>query len=368
MGSMRGKKPPPFPEYAVLGELIEQIVGEIAQKVGADFTVDSLVRRRTDQALRRRIVSLQHTSRIERRVTLEHDRTISEWVWRAPLDILELLLSMTEELARAASWHPTRPARPVKLRTLHDLLMRTVQVGREVELLLLAGFPDGALARWRSMHELNVVATVLACEDSSASERYAHHEAVMAERDVRHLIAAGEGGRRTRRQRRRRREVVARHESLVRRRDELLERYGREFARPYGWAADITSRKLGVKDPKFTHLERLALPHDKGMSIRLAHRHVHAASTAADFAWHSAPPGQEVELGAAPGRVGLVGMFVCETLGTCAAVFAEVCAHELPEAAGRWPVYREMILRTAKEAAALFSDIRAGLHRLGIRA
>jgi len=41
---------------------------------------------------------------------------------------------------------------------LARLYGRACQIGRKIELLLSNGFADGAEARWRTLHELTVVA------------------------------------------------------------------------------------------------------------------------------------------------------------------------------------------------------------------
>jgi hypothetical protein len=57
---------------------------------------------------------------------------------------------------------------------------------------LLAGYASGAHARWRTLHEIAVVALFIAQEDNSTAERYVHHRFVKSYEDaVEYLRAPG---------------------------------------------------------------------------------------------------------------------------------------------------------------------------------
>ena len=55
---------------------------------------------------------------------------------------------------------------------LSHLHPRMLLVASEVDALLRTGFPDGALARWRTLHEISVVATFIAQSDQDTAKRY----------------------------------------------------------------------------------------------------------------------------------------------------------------------------------------------------
>jgi len=67
---------------------------------------------------------------------------------------------------------------------LTRLHVRACQVSDEVITLLENGFADGAMARWRTLHELGVVATLIADGDERLAERYIHHDAVDVKRQA----------------------------------------------------------------------------------------------------------------------------------------------------------------------------------------
>lgn len=62
----------------------------------------------------------------------------------------------------------------------HGALVRlhgkAVMTAREVMILLRSGYSSGALARWRTLHEVWVVSLLLLEGDDELSRRYLHHE------------------------------------------------------------------------------------------------------------------------------------------------------------------------------------------------
>lgn len=112
---------------------------------------------------------------------------------------------------------------------LQRIHVRSLAICEEVIWLLRGGFPDGAFARWRTIHELMVVALFIRGEGEIAARRYLEHEAIYAHREFLRYRDNGTL------------EWTSYHESELRtltdRKSELEEEYGREFAGDYGWAA-----------------------------------------------------------------------------------------------------------------------------------
>lgn len=65
-----------------------------------------------------------------------------------------------------------------KFEALIRLHGRAVMTAHEVLVLLRAGYSTGALARWRTVHEIWVVASLLGERDPELSRRYLVHDAV----------------------------------------------------------------------------------------------------------------------------------------------------------------------------------------------
>lgn len=128
---------------------------------------------------------------------------------------------------------------------LTRLTARGMLIADEIQHLLRGGYPSGALARWRSLHEASIIAAVLAANDEATARRYLDHEAVgraKAARDYqRHAPAFGEAPL-----------DEQTLEEIIARRDALVTEHGARFKRDYGWAAHL------VADPNLRTLETLA--------------------------------------------------------------------------------------------------------------
>jgi hypothetical protein len=116
-----------------------------------------------------------------------------------------------------------------------------------VEILLEAGFADGALSRWRTLHEVAMVALFLQQFEKAGSDvarRYLDHLAVdslsMARkyRDASSKLGHSDITDRE----------FAQLQAEV---DALKHRYGKEFGSEYGWAASA----LNISSPTFAQIE-----------------------------------------------------------------------------------------------------------------
>jgi hypothetical protein len=136
---------------------------------------------------------------------------------------------------------------------LYGLLGRARRVAFEIHHLLSGGFPLGATARARTLHELAVTGLVIGeygrrAGSADLARRYLDHEAIARYRDAKEYQNAAAvlniaGVEPT---------LYARIEAD---RAATIARYGIEFKEPYGWAAVLTRNG---KAPKFDQLERLA--------------------------------------------------------------------------------------------------------------
>ncbi len=103
--------------------------------------------------------------------------------WGEPLNSLRMMLAISRELGGEVyqrnkrskakrNWH--------KLYVLSQLHVRACQVTAEILSLLENGYADGAMARWRTLYEIGVVATLIGDHDDELAERYLAHEFVEA--------------------------------------------------------------------------------------------------------------------------------------------------------------------------------------------
>ena len=103
--------------------------------------------------------------------------------WAEGFDLLEMLIVISEETGEAIN-HFDRPGaveeNDVQFEAVVTLHARALLVSREILCLLKGGFADGALGRWRTLHEVAVVAQFLSVHDRDISERYLLHRQIQA--------------------------------------------------------------------------------------------------------------------------------------------------------------------------------------------
>jgi hypothetical protein len=177
---------------------------------------------------------------------------------------------------------------------LTRLHARACLTALEVHTLLCSGYADGAHGRWRTLHELAVVSNILVDQgqDNDLAERFVLHEYAEAAWDARsyqkHAAALGY-------------EPFTQPEmqQLDRTRDELVGRFGADFARPYGWTAGL----LAPDRPTFAKLEELAGMAHMQPWYKLTSHKVHAGSKGAALGVKRRGPHQFMMAG--PGNIDL---------------------------------------------------------------
>ena len=149
---------------------------------------------------------------------------------------------------------------------------RAVLIAREVLTLLKAGLADGAHSRWRTLHEVTVIASFIAGGDNELGERYLLHYLITRWRSLAdHQMYAA----------RLNQAPFAAEEAadLQRAHDQLVERYGKSYENEWGWAAEA----LGVSSPTFRQIEqKTELDHWRPY-FRMASHAIHAGSQGIRF-------------------------------------------------------------------------------------
>lgn len=80
--------------------------------------------------------------------------------WKPGMDLLKMMLICSQEFGSTYNERSRALAveeQNYKFEAIVGLHARSLRVANEICALLIAGFPDGALSRWRSLHELAVV-------------------------------------------------------------------------------------------------------------------------------------------------------------------------------------------------------------------
>ena len=186
--------------------------------------------------------------------------------WREPMDLLWMLWITAQEIGEAHAHEGPNGTDPLVFDTLAHLHPRALLITSEIMCLLEGGFADGALARWRSLHEASVTAMFIAkhghnvARDYRASIWFENHKAAVALNDVAERanmqpFSAEEFA-----------EIVAM-------RDRAEAHIGRRLNGEWDWASSVFDRHR----IKFIDLER-----DVGMDhwrprYKWASQHVHSA-------------------------------------------------------------------------------------------
>jgi len=100
--------------------------------------------------------------------------------WKIPIDLFECLIRVSFESGEAHRYKLLKnlvcKSYPYKLDALVKIHARAIQTANEILVLLKAGYPDGANARWRCLHELAVISFFLKDSRDEVSRRYLEHD------------------------------------------------------------------------------------------------------------------------------------------------------------------------------------------------
>jgi hypothetical protein len=188
--------------------------------------------------------------------------------WGKPLGQLRMLLTMSREWCEWAHKRneSLEKGKKKQLRAiLIRILVRGCQVTNEIICLLENGFADGAMARWRTLHEFAVVAAVIAQHGEDIAERYLDHQAVESNRALKkYLTCHKDLGFKP---------LPAREQMKIRKAfDKAIKKYGQEFDSEYGWAA----HHLKNKRPSFVALEEAAGRAEMRSYYQMGNDNIHA--------------------------------------------------------------------------------------------
>ncbi len=194
--------------------------------------------------------------------------------WERPATLLRIIVALSERIAveSAPNGVPRLDGDDVLEPVLRRLHGRGVRIAKEMLALIEAGFADGAIARWRTLHEITVVAMFIQDHGAQCAKLYLAHDVVESYRSATsyraHQEALGY-------------EPIADEEwhdieSAYR---TALATYGDSFAAEYGWAR----RFLVGRASNFAEIEAsIALGHLRPF-YKMASQQVHAGPKAILF-------------------------------------------------------------------------------------
>jgi Family of unknown function (DUF5677) len=224
--------------------------------------------------------------------------------WGKPLDLLFMLLEAARESGEeyAATFQKVAEAeQDFVFLALCKLHARACLVASEVHWLLEGGYASGAMARWRTLHEIAVVGCFLRENCQAVAERYLlHHEAEAfksaTDFQKHHQTLDYEPF------------TPDELQGMEARCNQLCERFGTAYKQQWGWAAEA----LKSKKPTFTDVENaVSLDHYRPY-FKLASHANHAGSKGLhyDLGNDLNPPGTSYML-AGPSDAGLCDPGAC---------------------------------------------------------
>ena len=114
----------------------------------------------------------------------KHDKDLSGFrkrldrVWGKGLSLLDMLVVIAVEVCGEIVETETESTQPTLAFCHSRLHTRACQIANEAITLMRYGFADGAMARWRTLHEVAVVMNFLSEHGEEVAKRYLDHEAV----------------------------------------------------------------------------------------------------------------------------------------------------------------------------------------------
>lgn len=154
-------------------------------------------------------------------------------VWGEALDLYEMALVASREAGEIYNEEMEGGGHVdyAPFDALRRLHVRGCLVAAEVYALLADGYPEGAWARWRTLHELSVVAVTIGTEAPSIAERYLDHSVYEAWRDSQVLAGRGLD------------DEISEREQLAIDLRRLTDQHGAGFRDEWGWAYSIFGRR-----------------------------------------------------------------------------------------------------------------------------
>jgi hypothetical protein len=271
--------------------------------------------------------------------------------WKTPLDLLELLGEISLEAgAKLNSEYRSTAVKShdYKFDVLTRLQARSCQIGSEILCLLKAGLADGAHARWRTLHEIAVIATFIRDKEQEVAKRYLDYTIIETYRELLqykdHCEQLGHEPPTEEELRR----IQAMH-------DQVLKNYDVDFGARYGWIP-----RHVLKDRTFAGIEK---------SVRLDKHRPYYMIASQNI--HSGPKGLQFRLGlmkrpwvqplilAGPSNYGLAdpGQEAAISLGqtTCSLLSYKPTLERLS--------IMIVIVRLIEEAQLAFCDIQAQIKK-----
>lgn len=166
--------------------------------------------------------------------------------WKSAFDLLHTMILISQDLGTyvLTELPDSEFEATAKAHAIIGLHAKSLRVGREILCLMENGFADGALGRWRALHEAATIATFLSHGDEELSVRYILARDVQCYRAAKQYIEHEQKANLTPFGDREFKDLQERYKKII-------AEHGEEMKHDWGWAANNLSKKR----PTFAQIE-----------------------------------------------------------------------------------------------------------------
>lgn len=168
--------------------------------------------------------------------------------WKEGFDLIYLLLDLSLQIGRCAKIEvglENEKGVFYRLQAAIYLHARGLLVSREIFTLMKSGFPDGALGRWRTLHELAVINCFIAQNSEIIAQRYFEARIIQSRKAVKQYIEYQQKAKLTPFNQ-------VEHDEIENEYLRVINTYGKEVKNDYGWAAPAFKKD----NPSFFDIEK----------------------------------------------------------------------------------------------------------------
>ncbi len=189
--------------------------------------------------------------------------------WLPALDIIEKIWLVSQETAETFSSEYENEAKKIndkKFFALRSIHARCLLITNEIICLIKGGYADGALSRWRALHENAVIASIISENNQEIAERYILSFSFSSLKSAEQL---NQYAQKTGMQSISLEDI----DKMKFNCNKIIESKGKEMSNDYGWTFPIN----GNKKPTFEYLEKIAGMDHWRPYYRWASQHNHSA-------------------------------------------------------------------------------------------
>ncbi|MBW5894644.1 DUF5677 domain-containing protein [Pectobacterium aroidearum] len=229
--------------------------------------------------------------------------------WESPLKRLDALIyGCTEISDEVNSEYRTNPGiRSARLNIATRLHARAVQVSCEISHLLKGGFADGAMARWRTLHETTAILIFIAEGDEDLAKRFTDFQSIQRKKAAnRYNKYSGELG-----------FTSFSSEDLSRfdlEREGIVGKYEAGFGNDFGWAAKALGKEPSARTKvRFSDIEEFVELDFLRPHYGFANQYIHAGIDSIGFKLGTSLSNKDLLL-CGPSNEGLLEPIQCTSL------------------------------------------------------